>query len=1054
MGNLPDQVSVADDAATIYSAAQDLDGRQLNLYKSELADCLCNHVRSLGLEVEAKENIVDVLPDLLKNFALRLGQHASSRSGNEVMCFIHKYRGEITRRFREALFKTPEGDVSLPPRKPIAKDDLEHSVQSWLSDVMNTPKRTAGKELVNSDLDGPGTPADLSWEDLLHDGEPLTVPDEQSYREITFQSPAFKWLLASLGKTSNLRPNAPDDAITRMRDKIMDAFPEAHSVSSQRPSTVYAMKFNCLWDIHRFLDHEYPELQGGRARLGEVITITGSPVDAQALSCAGYLEQTWPFTGLDVLSLLQNAVDRDGCLVIDLPDRTELTARARKDNRSLFVYVKGTVDVIAEIGEQIAWITTALSSGPMSDASEALTYCYPTITKITGYGDSKVAYLDYSTLHKQDLHGDLNGTCWRSMFRNPVVVTGYPIRRRPNDGTGLEIPLNMMAGLVQSDRLNYFLGKSYIKGFSSMLVAVYHVGGTYIWHHHSNSHGNRVSYLDAGATAIGCASPHELATARHIVGWCTKADSQAGSPLLNYNIRGSGLPHAGHDFALEKMSLSCGQIITGGCTFGIGRKDVPIHISKVGYIDRLRWISQKHVVFWDVDDKRGWMVNGSNALLHLLRGSLEHSRTDRFCSQFLFDFSKLKQGSAIDVLVHQGHRRLPVYPAKEETYTETSTSSLGTIETVTKTKTTVTTLGDRVDELYEYLEKMVDHKSQVENPKGYNAKVRLRRHLEGWDFRDLAASRDPFHLRVATLPTSAFSWVELTRVAQTITIFGKRFGELVTLSIGSTKVACPSWRSVPTGKHYLCVSLADIQSIVDDAGGDIEGSPALIGPKLAWVNTSRTCPFAACVCERRHGANILSPLATHVDPVQQLIPTSLPRRLRQAMSKGPLDLRNCGEGAVIFGQAFGFSWKWPEIGEAKTEPEPETSGGSLIPSLRHPIESSSEIPLTDTNTSGTANSDSSSRSRTGGSGSSNPLTLVTPASSRSESTQIQPPHSNAPYPAPVPSGKPLVSKPRAEPTLPGIIIGAKRLFTQTDEVGVGEEPKRKSRMRHLAFRRS
>lgn len=313
-----------------------------------------------------------------------------------------------------------------------------------------------------------------------------------------------------------------------------------------------------------------------------------------------------------------------------------------------------------------------------------------------------------------------------------------------------------------------------------------------------------------------------------------------GSPLLNYNSRGSGLPHAGHDFALEKVSLSYGHVITGGCTFAIGRKDIPIQISKIGYIDRLRWISQRYVVFWDVDDKRGWMLNGSNALLHLLRGSLEHSRTDSFCSQFLFDFSKLKQGPAIDVLVDQEHRRLPVSPSKEETYTETTISSLGTTETVTKTKTTITMLGNKVEELYEYLEKMIDHKSQVENPRCYNTKVRLRRHLEGWDFRDLSAGRDPFYLRVATLPASPFSWVEMTRAAQAITVFGKRFGELVTPSMGSTKFACPSWRSVPTGKYYLCASLADIQNIIDDTGGDIAGNTILVGPKLAWVNPSRT----------------------------------------------------------------------------------------------------------------------------------------------------------------------------------------------------------------------
>lgn len=76
----------------MYSAAQDLDERQVNVYKSELADCLCTQTRSLSLGVEAMEHIVDLLPNLLKNFALRLGQYASSRSENEVMYFIHKYR--------------------------------------------------------------------------------------------------------------------------------------------------------------------------------------------------------------------------------------------------------------------------------------------------------------------------------------------------------------------------------------------------------------------------------------------------------------------------------------------------------------------------------------------------------------------------------------------------------------------------------------------------------------------------------------------------------------------------------------------------------------------------------------------------------------------------------------------------------------------------------------------------------------------------------------------------------------------------------------------------
>ncbi|KAK1759673.1 hypothetical protein QBC47DRAFT_398481 [Echria macrotheca] len=1044
--DLSDYDFSADDAATIYSASQYVDERPVDMYKSQFADRLCEQARSLGLDAEAKEHIIDLLPNLLENFALRLGQHTSSRAESEAMYLIHKYRGDITRRFREDLLETTvDKDSSFWHPEPIAKDDLDHNVKSWLHEVTDTPGRASRGESAHHDVYGPVTSLDQSWEDTLHDVDPLTLPDEPRDLEIAFQSPAFKWLLASLGKASNLRPAASDDAITRVRDKVMDAFPRTHYVSSRCPSTVYTMKFKCLWGIHDFLDCEYPELGSGRARLGEVITITGYPADAQALSCSGYLEQTWPFTGLVVLELLQAAVDKDGQTATrKLPDRTRARAKVLKDSKSLSVKVQGTVDAIAEIGEQIAWITTALSPGATSGGPEAPSYRYPTITEISGYDDNKVASIEWSTVHQQDLDDvSPNGTCWESMFRNPVVVMGYPIRRRPNDGTGLEIPLNMMAGLVQSDRLNHFLGNSYIKGFSSMLVAVEHVGGTYIWHHHSNPYGDRVSYLDAGATAVGCASPHELATSRHIVGWCTKADSRAGSPLLNYDIRGSGLPHAGRDVGLEKFTLTGGLFVTGGLTATPGQKDTPIHISKNGYIDKLRWISQKYVVFWDVEDKRGWMVNGSDALLHLLRGSLEHSRTDKFSSQFLFDFSKLREGPAIKVLVDQENRRLPVYQANEKTYTEKTTLSSGKTDTVTKTITPMTTFGDKVEELYEYLEKMIDHKCQIENPTVFRAKIRFRRHLEGWDFKDFATGRDPSHLRVATLPSNAFSWVELTRVARAITIFGKQFGELVVPSIGSSKTACPNWRSVPTGKHYLCVCLADIRNIIEDAGGDIACTPVLVSPKLAWLNPSKTCPFAECMCERPHRAN-MSSLGSHLDPVQQLIPNRLVQRV---MPKGPLDLQSFDDGAVIFGQGVGFRWKWPDDGEGGDETEDRHS--SITPSPSRPsvvqVQDSYETPLADTNTnistSGTANSDHSSLiSRTGGASALSNSAVIpgTPASSQSEST-----------PGQIPPQYPQHARPGSH-----LGAGEERPLSQPDEGEVVDDPRKKSRIRYLAFRRS
>lgn len=58
--------------------------------------------------------------------------------------------------------------------------------------------------------------------------------------------------------------------------------------------------------------------------------------------------------------------------------------------------------------------------------------------------------------------------------------------------------------------------------------------------------------------------------------------------------------------------------------FNLGTKDTLIHISRHGYVPRLQWLATRLVLLWDERDKRGWLINGTSALLHVLRASLKH----------------------------------------------------------------------------------------------------------------------------------------------------------------------------------------------------------------------------------------------------------------------------------------------------------------------------------------------------------------------------------------------------------------------------------------------
>ncbi|KAM0285454.1 hypothetical protein ACHAQH_001403 [Verticillium albo-atrum] len=97
-------------------------------------------------------------------------------------------------------------------------------------------------------------------------------------------------------------------------------------------------------------------------------------------------------------------------------------------------------------------------------------------------------------------------------------------------------------------------------------------------------------------------SLEDLTKARYFVSWYSEAKFHAGAPGMNYKIGSSKLKRPGREFALEKVSFSVGQLVTGGCQFAIGRKDPYVRIIRGSYKAKLQWLDQKYVTLWDVVD--------------------------------------------------------------------------------------------------------------------------------------------------------------------------------------------------------------------------------------------------------------------------------------------------------------------------------------------------------------------------------------------------------------------------------------------------------------------
>lgn len=199
---------------------------------------------------------------------------------------------------------------------------------------------------------------------------------------------------------------------------------------------------------------------------------------------------------------------------------------------------------------------------------------------------------------------------------------------------------------------------------------------------------------------------------------------QTGTDSCNYKVVRSHLPGPQHGCILENFSITGGKFINAGVNFSIGNKDKPIHVSShKGYSKKIQWISKKFVVLWDEEAKRGWLVNGATALLHLVRASLDYNRTDILKQWFLFKPEQMdNSGSAIDVFMSRENKMLELYQDDDELNGQKTRN--GSDENCFRLK-------DQIEQIFNYLEKMIDSQVDAAGRGGIKLKGRVRKYIEG-----------------------------------------------------------------------------------------------------------------------------------------------------------------------------------------------------------------------------------------------------------------------------------------------------------------------------------
>ncbi|KAI1501361.1 hypothetical protein F5X99DRAFT_418586 [Biscogniauxia marginata] len=561
------------------------------------------------------------------------------------------------------------------------------------------------------------------------------------------------------------------------------------------------------WDIMAFL-HEQDYTTLDFEAVVEAITLTGTLTEAQALSCRQYIKKVWPLSGLQTLHFVQQLLRNGGSSKCPyVCSSGQMALEGFFDGALVIVVASGDTESVIEIGEQLAWLSAALRCSPLD---HGVVYCTP--------------YVEYDVTETQEKRCDIkhhieicdtkspgtNGKCWHRLFTNP--------------------------------RGEVDIGARYIDTFKSKRS-----DDLIIWHLLYNDDPNeRISYLDCNIEHADV-SVTDLEQSRHIL---------AGTTRASYNIGKSNLPYSHSRFALEKAEISAGQFVTGMAAFKLGNKEKPI--------------ASRYFVFWDEEDKRGWLVNGASTLLHILRASLEHSKR-KFQSAWLLDPSIL--GDATN-------------PSRLDSALKLYLDNTETNIIVSRRQTRHYRLEDRIEYIYNILEKLIDQRADAERRPGLDINLRPRRYLEGWDFKGIVMDGDPFFSRVATLQTIGKGWVDFTQGIHAVTLFGRGFGKLFQPQQTTTNTPCPP----------ACVS--DLQHIMEK-DGDSNSNPRRLCDNIIWHMKQAT--FDSCPCTR----GIMN---KHNDPKLQ--------------KKHQVNLQD--QGAVIFGHNINLHWHWKDAGDpVKGDPPPE-----------------------------------------------------------------------------------------------------------------------------------
>ncbi|KAF2675067.1 hypothetical protein BT63DRAFT_27818 [Microthyrium microscopicum] len=658
----------------------------------------------------------------------------------------------------------------------------------------------------------------------------------------------------------------------------------------------FLVDVNCM----EFFQKYYSE--GSERPLHSIITLTGSPSHAQAVSIEQYVRQTWPLGGPELLDVVQKALKDTGqqssaTLLDGTVVRCEIT------QKGLDVLAFGRAPCLSETGELLSWLSAALISDNMTDRvaiSEVLETPVNPRNQKEGYPEILIVSETRPSSLKRE---DFVNCCWFDLFEHATLIQGFPISPRPEGQRGLELSLPLMVTLGNADWLTDFQGAKILRGFSTMFVATDATSDSIQWHFMWDHAGNRIASskaadLQAKVTSDKLVEEVE-SSARHFVGWTRTVKTLAGTEFFGYNeIGASNTYFSARGFNLRDSSLTVGKIVQGGMPVGRGHLNRSFHGTSHTSFEALIRAAQKNVrvSFYDSQDDRAWLVNGASAILLLTRTQLSHAQSPHSMSRF-FEIDRFNHvidgadpNAAVAALLDKSNWGLKVGEEPAEEFQEVTRNEHGDIistKTIQRTKNNL--LHEVIRKNTNLLFDLHDYQVVVKDYEETFLHASRQPGVRGWEFLDIIRGQSSLRPRETYLQLTSGGWASFTTEINAITIFASNFQGLLQPASGAE--LCRNWSQVPMDRGLMAVSISVLQHIRDEYSTTWSNKRNLVG-NIYWPQQNEL--FEKC--------QVLNLSPSCCDRRQAL--WTVPKQSRRLDSSDPFQYPN---GAVIFGQSSSAS---------------------------------------------------------------------------------------------------------------------------------------------------